>query len=360
MAGPPQPWEFRSKPAWQRLIIMLGGVTVNFILGFFLYSMVLWTWGESFLPTKNAKYGIAVSELGTKMGLQDGDHVLAVNGRALPEFGDNQVRREIVINNARNLEIEREGQQMTLPIDPKFVQILSSYKSKDEGLYAVRMPFIVSEVAPKMPAEKAKIQVKDQIIGVNGQATPYYHQFVKMMPDLKGKSIKLTIVRNAKDTLVVPITTTKEGKIGVGNSTDEFVFERKEYSLAQALPLGVARGVGFLGDQMKAFGQMFRGKIKASESLGGFGSIASMFGDVWDWERFWRMTAVLSLILAFMNLLPIPALDGGHVMFLLYEMVSGRKPSDKFMEYATIVGFIIVIGLVLFANGLDIIRNFFQ
>ena len=359
MAGPPQPWEFRSKPAWQRLIIMLGGVTVNFILGFFLYGMVLWTWGEVYLPTQNAKYGIAVSKLGKDMGLKDGDNVLGINGKTLGEFGDNQVRREIVINNAKNLEIEREGQKMTLPIDPKFVQILSSYESKDEGLYTVRMPFVIGKVAPKTPAEKAGLQEKDQVIGVNGKSTPYYHEFSQMVLPLKSKKIELKVIRS-KDTLNVPLTTTAEGKIGVQSYEPAYYFkvERKEYSLAQAMPMGVQKGVSFLGDQMKAFGQMFRGKIKASESLGGFASIATMFGDIWDWERFWRMTAVLSLILAFMNLLPIPALDGGHVMFLLFEIVSGRKPSDKFMEYATIVGFVLVIGLVLFANGLDIFRIF--
>jgi regulator of sigma E protease len=360
---------------------MLGGVTVNFILGFFLYGMVLWTWGEVYLPTQNAKYGIAVSKLGKNLGLKDGDNVLGINGKTLTEFGDNQVRREIVINNAKNMEIEREGQKMTLPIDPKFVQILSSYDSKDEGLYTVRMPFVIGRVVinpktpklleffrklfgitkekPKSPAEKAGLKVNDQIIGVNGVATPYYHQFSQKVLPLKSKKIELTVIRS-KDTLNVPLTTTEEGKIGVQSYEPAYYFkvERKEYSLGQALPMGVQKGVSFLGDQVKAFGQMFRGKIKASESLGGFASIATMFGDVWDWERFWRMTAVLSLILAFMNLLPIPALDGGHVMFLLFEIVSGRKPSDKFMEYATIVGFVIVIGLVLFANGLDIFRIF--
>lgn len=360
MAGPPQPWEFRSKPAWQRLIIMLGGVTVNFILGFFLYGMVLWTWGEVYLPTQNAKYGIAVSKLGKDMGLQDGDHVLSVNGKALTEFGDNQVRREVVINNARSMEIERDGKKQTLAIDPKFVQILSSYESKDMGLYTVRMPFTIGLVAKKTPAEKAGFKVKDKVIAVNGEPTPYYHLFSQKVLPQKNKKIDITVVRNQKDTLTLPVTTTEEGKIGVASFEPAYYFkvERKEYSLGQALPMGVQKGVGFLGDQMKAFGQMFRGKIKASESLGGFASIATMFGDVWDWERFWRMTAVLSLILAFMNLLPIPALDGGHVMFLLFEIVSGRKPSDKFMEYATIVGFVIVIGLVLFANGLDIFRIF--
>lgn len=357
MAGPPQPWEFRSKPAWQRLIIMLGGVTVNFILGFFLYGMVLWTWGEVYLPTQNAKYGIAVSKLGKDMGLQDGDHVLSVNGKALTEFGDNQVRREVVINNARSMEIERDGQKKSLAIDPKFVQILSSYESKDMGLYTVRMPFVIDTVVKKTPAEAAGLKKGDKVIAVNGEPTPYYHQFSQKVLPLKNKRIDITVVRGQKDTLTLEAKTTEDGKIGVGQ---KFLLttERKEYTLAQALPLGVQKGIGFLGDQMKAFGQMFRGKIKASESLGGFASIATMFGDVWDWERFWRMTAVLSLILAFMNLLPIPALDGGHVMFLLFEIVSGRKPSDKFMEYATIVGFVIVIGLVLFANGLDIFRIF--
>ena len=361
MEAEPQAWEFRSKPAWQRLIIMLGGVTVNFLLGFFIFAMVLWTWGEEFLPAENAKYGIAVDSLGAEMGLQDGDHILKIGQVPFDIFNDRAVNREIIINNANELTINRGGTEEIIPIDPKFVGILSAHANKDKQLFYPRRPFVAAVVVKDGPADKGGIIENDQIIALNEEATPYFMDFYRRVIQLKNTDVKVTVLRNEKDTMHLNITTNDDGKIAVGpyDATYFFDTERKDYTLGEALPAGFDRGVNFLAVQMKAFGQMFRGKIKASESLGGFGSIGSMFGGIWDWERFWRMTAVLSLILAFMNLLPIPALDGGHVMFLLYELVSGRKPSDKFMEIATMVGFVIVIGLVLYANGLDIIRAIF-
>lgn len=361
MQQEPQPWEFRSKPAWQRLIIMLGGVTVNFILGFLLYGMVLWVWGEEYLPSANAEYGIFADSLGYEMGLRDGDKILKVGEKPFEIFSDRIVVREIIINNASSITVERAGQERVIPVDEKYVDILSRYENKDKGLFAVRVPFVAGRVVEDSPAEKAGLEVDDQIVALNGRPMPFFSDFYRAVGELKNQEVQVGVVRAEKDTLQLTMTTTDDGKIGVGPYGAPHFFDtaREDYSLAQALPAGVAKGWNFLVVQMKAFGQMFRGKIKATESLGGFGSIGSMFGSEWDWERFWRMTAILSLILAFMNLLPIPALDGGHVMFLLYEMVSGQKPSDKFMEIATMVGFIIVIALVLFANGLDIFRSFF-
>jgi regulator of sigma E protease len=362
MSQEPQPWEFRSKPAWQRLIIMLGGVTVNFILGFFIYGMVLWVWGEEFVPNDNLEYGIYADSLGREMGLQSGDHIVSINGKPFEKFNDRLVVREIIINDARELKVKRNGQEQVIDIDPKFVSILSSYENKSEPLFSAQVPFVAREMPDDSPAKKAGIQEEDQIIALNGEATPYFQNFYYRIIDMKGEEVSLTLLRNESDTVNVNLTTTEDGKVGIFPYGPGHFFgtETQEYSLAQALPAGVAKGWSFLGDQVKAFGQMFRGKIKASESLGGFGTIGSMFGGEWLWERFWTMTAVLSLILAFMNLLPIPALDGGHVMFLLYEVVTGRKPSDKFMERATMIGFAIVLLLVLYANGLDIIRSYFS
>jgi regulator of sigma E protease len=361
MSQEPQPWEFRSKPAWQRLIIMLGGVTVNFILGFLLYGFVLWGYGQEYLPNDNLEYGIQVDSLGYEMGLRDGDHILSVGGTPYEQFNDRLVVREIIINNADNLRVERDGNEIKVPIDPKYVTLLSSYEYKSKALFYPRMPFKVKSAMANSPADKAGIKAGDQIIALNDQPTPWFIDFAKAVRGKNEESIDLTVLRDATDTLQVSLTTTETGMIGVARVTagDLFGTKRKEYTLAQAMPAGVAKGWTFLGDQVKAFGQMFKGRIKPSESLGGFGTIGSMFGNEWLWERFWTMTAVLSLILAFMNLLPIPALDGGHVMFLLYEIITGRKPSDKFLERATIVGFVLVIGLVLYANGLDIIRSFF-
>ena len=362
MDQPPQPWEFRSKPAWQRLVIMLGGVTVNFILGFFIYGMVLWVWGEEYLPNDNIKYGIYVDSLGQEMGLRDGDHILAVGGKPFVKFNDREVVREIIINNAGSIELQRDGEEKTIPIDPKFVGILSSHANKAKGLFGPRVPFIAAQLAKDSPAEKAGIQPDDKIIAFNGQPTPFFNDFARLAQQNKNEKVTITAVRQEKDTLQFEMVNTKEGKVGIYPYRPEDILgtQRQEYTLAEALPAGVSKGMGFLNDQLKAFGQMFRGRIKASESLGGFGTIGSMFGYEWVWERFWFMTAILSLILAFMNLLPIPALDGGHVMFLLYEVVTGRKPSDKFMEYATMVGFIIVLALVVYANGLDIFRSWFS
>lgn len=358
MKQPPQPWEFRSKPAWQRLIIMLGGVTVNFILGFLILGMVFYTWGEEYLPNKNVEHGIFVDSLGMELGLQDGDKIISVGGVPFDKFSDRYVFREVIINEAKEIKINRDGNEIKLPISKENMAELTKRENKGKGLFGPRQFFIVEEVVDdkKSPAKDAGIQKNDQIIAFNGEPTVYFHQFLQKAQHHKGKEIQLGLLRNQRDTISVKLTLTENGQIGVYPKS--FETERQEYTLLQALPLGFTKGMSFLTDQLKAFGHMFSGKLKASDSLGGFGSIAKLYGTTWVWENFWRMTAIISLILAFMNLLPIPALDGGHVMFLIYEVVSGRKPSDKFMEYSTIAGFLLILSLLIFANGLDILDWF--
>ncbi|GJM32924.1 MAG: zinc metalloprotease [Saprospiraceae bacterium] len=357
----PQDYEFRSKPAWQRLIIMLGGVTVNFILGFLLYGMVLWIWGEQYMPAKNVAYGIYADTLGMDLGLQDGDHVLAVGDRPFDIFNDRILVQEIAINNAKTITVERDGQEIQLPVDGKYSAILASYKNKDKRLFLARVPFVAGELRKGDPAENAGIKKEDKIIKLNGEYMPFFNDFLTNIKPLKKQEVEVTVIRNESDTIDYKMTTTEDGTIGVVPYGENYFFESatKDYTLAQAIPAGTIKGLNFLGIQLKAFSQMFRGKIKASDSLGGFASIGKMFGSTWDWRHFWFMTAILSLILAFMNLLPIPALDGGYVVFLLFEVVTGIKPSDKFIENANIVGFILVLGLILFANGLDLFREFF-
>jgi len=359
MKLPPQPWEFRSKPAWQRLIIMLGGVTVNFVLGFLIYAMVLFTWGEEYLPNTNVEYGIHTDSLGLEMGLQNGDKILSVNGKPMTKFSDRFLLTEIVFNEANKMQLERNGSSMTLPIDEKWISELTSYKNKNERLFTARLPFVVQGVPKEgnSPGRDAGIKVDDKIIAVNGQPTPFYDQFVAVAKENKGKKVVITLARESNN-IEVPLTLTETGAIGLYRHNYPYFYktERQDYTLLESFPAGINKGWNFLSSQFKAYGQMFKGKIKVTESLGGFGSIGTLFGKEWIWERFWELTAALSLILAFMNLLPIPALDGGHVMFLLYEVISGRKPSDRFMETATVVGFVVVIGLVLVANGLDLLR----
>ena len=355
----PEPWEFRAKPAWQRLIIMLGGVTVNFILGFFIYAMVLFAYGEEYFPSENVTAGIAVDSLGQEIGLENGDKILRVGNVPFERFNDRIVLREIAINNARNIEVERGGQDVDIAVDPKWTDMLTRYENKNARLFGMRMPLVVGGVAEGGPAEEAGLEKEDRIVSVNGTSTPYFDQVTTLLMENKGQSVTLGVqAKDSERTREVPLTLTDDGRIGIAVAPPEYFYdtERQEYTLGEALPAGVDQGVNFLSDQFKAFGQMFAGNIKFTESLGGFASIGSMFGNTWNWERFWYMTASLSLILAFMNLLPIPALDGGHVMFLLYEVVTGNKPSDKFMERATMVGFVIVLGLVVLANGLDIWR----
>lgn len=366
MQGEPEPWEFRAKPAWQRLVIMIGGVTVNFILGFILFSMVLFVWGEKYLPTQNAKYGVAVDSLGQELGLVAGDKVLAVGDYQLERVNAGLLRTEIIINDARKITVERNGSVQDIQVPEAVVPALSSYDYKDFRLYDARVPFVIGGFSKKnSPSKDAGMQEEDKIIALNGESTPYFDVFfdkIRSLPE-PGTMIDVTYVRtdtvaNTVDTLTKSFKTNVNGLIGAAPVNWEYFFEagRKEYSLAESIPAGISKGWSFLTNQVKAFGKIASGGMKASDSLGSFISIGKMFGTTWDWERFWFMTAMLSLILAFINLLPIPALDGGHVMFLLYEVISGRKPSDKFMEYATMFGFILLLLLMVYAIGLDISR----
>lgn len=357
MESEPQSWEFRSKPAWQRLIIMLGGVTVNFILGFLIYAMVLFVYGEEYYPAKNITAGIATDSLAQEIGLRNGDHILKVGDTDFDRFNYKAVLRGIAIDNAREITVRRDGQQQVIPIENKWADILTRHENKNTQLFIPRMPFVVGKPGPI--GKDAGLDKEDRIVSVNGTTTEFFDQYKAAIKGKKNETITLGVKAKGSEAIrEVPITLDENSRMYVVPAGPDYFYEteRTEYGFVESFPAGYKQGVNFLGDQFKAFGEMFKGNIKVSESLGGFASIGSMFGTEWIWERFWYMTASLSLILAFMNLLPIPALDGGHVMFLLYEVVTGRKPSDKFMERATMVGFVIVLGLVLYANGLDVWR----
>lgn len=353
----PKEWEFRSKPVWQRLIIMLGGVTVNFILGFLIFGLMLWQYGSEYLPTSELTYGLQVDSIGQELGLQNGDKILEIGEVPFERYNPGLIRTGIAIDNAKTITVERDGGKRILDVDPRFTQILTSYEYKDAYLVAPRMPVEILEVVKGSNAEKAGLQPDDKILAIDSVDTRFFDQFLKEIHQHKGEEITLNVDRSGRD-LSLSAQVTNEGTLGFQNYGYDHFFNMatEDYTLARAMPAGVVKGWDFIMTQIKAFGQMFRGKIKASDSLGGFGTISKLFPDEWDWQTFWRNTAILSLILGFMNLLPIPALDGGHVMFLLIEAVTGRKPSDKVLEVATIIGFVLVIALVLYANGLDVWR----
>lgn len=362
LALPPQPYEFRSKTTWQRLAMMIGGVVVNFILGIIIFGFVLFHYGEKYILNSSVKEGIYADSLGMKIGLKDGDRIMSVNGAPFVKFDDNVIVKEIVINNAQSMVVNRDGIDQTLSIPAGFSAELASYENKDKDLFGLRFPFIIGNVDEKMGAAKAGIMKDDRLIGINGQPMTYYHEFRRVFAKNKNQTINIQLLRNERDTLNLAVALNDKGQLGVNPKESDtfFKIERQKYSLAECFPAGAAKGINLIGDQVKAFGQMFKGNIKASESLGGLGSMAKMFSPSWDWEQFWRMTAILSFVLAFMNLLPIPGLDGGYVVFLLYEMITGRKPNDKIVEVATTIGLMFLLGLMLYANGLDIVRAWFS
>lgn len=353
--NPPQEWEFRSKPAWQRLIVMIGGVTINFILGIFLLAMLAWQYGDEYLPTEELDYGISTSSLAQEMGFQDGDLVLAIGERELKEFNPGRVSAAMLLDEEYQVKLRRAGEELILNVPDSSVLKIPRHNKKEGLLYNMRIPFVIGKVLDDSPAATAKLQEGDSIVAINGTPTHYFMEFKRTIKPYKDSSV---IVSYYRDGVLqkTEVGTSENATIGVAPYGPDryFEFKRKRYSLAESFPLAWTRSIQFMRDQIKGFGQMFTGRLKASENLGGMVSIGKMFPPYWDWEHFWRMTAILSLVLGFMNLLPIPALDGGHVVFLMYEMIARRPVSDRVLEVAQVVGLILVLGLILFANGNDI------
>lgn len=358
MQGPAQPWEFRAKPAWQRLIIMLGGVTVNFLLGFFLFAMVLWGWGKAFIPTSElSQNGMAFDSLMLNNGFQQGDLIVKIGDKNFERLDANEFRKVVMLNGARQATVLRAGQTQVISFSDAFAQQLPKVSKRE--LLTARVPFVVSAVVDGKPAAGAGIQKGDQIVSFNNQPIQFFDQFGPLASQYRGQSVTLGIVNEKGDSLSKTLTITDQGTIGVGSKLEGyFKVETQSYTLGQALPAGVKMGWGFLNDQMRAFGQMFKGQLSVKDNLGSVISIGKLFDPAWDWRVFWTVTASLSIILAFMNLLPIPALDGGYVLFLIWEVITGRKVSDRFMERAVTVGFFLLIGLMIFALGLDVWRLF--
>lgn len=356
MKQPPQPYEFRSKPSWQRLLIMIGGVLFNFILAMLIYVFILFGWGETYLPVSSVNYGIATDSVGHAMGLQNGDKILSVDNQYIDNFY--QVTTDIVLNDRKSIQVERDGEKLNIDIPQFYVPNMLKGRGKIEPRIPFG-PFVMASFAKESPAKEAGVKEGDELIAVDSINFTFYDEFQNYLLENKERTVLLTLKRQ-EDTLSIPAKPTSAGLLGVmrtGVAMSQ-IFELKtiRYGFLESIPAGLQKGFKTMGDYLKQFRLLFSKETKAYESLGGFITIGNIFPGTWDWLAFWNLTAFLSIILAIMNILPIPALDGGHVLFLLFEVVTGRKPSDKFLEYAQVAGMIILLALLVLANGNDIIR----
>ncbi len=357
MKQPPQPYEFRSKPAWQRLIIMIAGVVVNVLLALFLFVMITYKWGDEYLPANNVTYGIHADSLGRRIGLQDGDKIVGIDNKEIDNF--NTIGVQLVLGEAKTIQVERNGEKLNLPLPDSFVRELN--KNKLGGFVDIRFPVIVDSVdKSKAKFVENALQKGDTLIAINNHPFRFYNEFDSLKKNLKNQEVVLAALRNG-DTINVKAVLSDKATVGfmpVGDLSKLFKTVTHKYGLMESIPVGIDRCWQTLGRYITGIKQIFTGKVDASDSLGSVISIGNTFPGVWDWERFWMLTAIFSIILAFMNILPIPALDGGHALFTIAEMVSGRKPSDKFMEYAQMVGMVLLLGLMTYALGLDFWRLF--
>ncbi len=349
MAQPPQPWEFRTKPAWQRLLVMTGGVINNFILAILIYSGIAWYWGERTIPYQNAYEGMDFTPAAQSLGFRNGDVLLTADGRLI----DSKERGAIYnMLDSKHVEVLRNHRDTVTLIMP--ANAVTSLP-QDDPFMAYRVPVFVKQVMPGEPAAKAGLQEGDRIIAVGDSLTPAYTEFVPALAAYGGKEVPLTLLRG-NDTVMTVATPTPAGKLGFGlmGPIDVFRCDTTQYGFFQSIPIGIGNGTDMLTTYVGSLKHVFT--KEGAESIGGFGAIGNLFPAKWDWRTFWEMTAFLSIILAFMNIIPIPALDGGHVAFLLWEVVTRRKPSEKFMEYAQMVGMFLLLALLIYANSNDIYR----
>ena len=355
LSKPAEPWEFRAKPAWQRLLIMVGGVLVNLIGALLIFWMILFTWGESYIPAKEAKYGLQFHPVMHEIGLQDGDQVLSMDQKPIESISE--IAKNIFLEDVKVMQVKRGDSIINIDIPNDFSKVLLAKEVKMVATYQI--PTVVDSVLAGSNAEKGGLMKGDSIVSIDNLSIPYFHQFTSEAKKHSNLTIQLGVYRGGQlDTLSVLVS--EAGTLGFATKgPDRFLkIETREYGFFEALPAGISMGVDLLTNYIKQFKLVF--SKEGVKQLGGFGAIGNLFPKAWDWTIFWYNTAFLSLMLAFMNILPIPALDGGHVLFLLYEMVSGRKPGDKFMEYAQITGMIILFSLLIYANGNDIFKAFFK
>jgi regulator of sigma E protease len=358
---PAEPWEFRAKPTWQRLIIMLGGVTVNLLLGIFIYSMTLYVYGDKYLPNENLTDGVwCVSEMAKDLGFQNGDKFLMADGEKIERFSD--VLEKIILSNTITVERNEVAINVEMPVD-----VIDKFLNNEKQLlFYPRIPTVVSEVVENSNAEKAGLEKRDVLIAVNNIEVKYFDQLQKELEGFKEKEVTL-LVKRGGDKMLLSSKVDEKGKLGFlpANLTLQqlsgmgyYKLSSFEYGFFASLPAGYNKAIKKLGSYIDQFMLILSPSTGAYKGMGGFGAIGSMFPASWNWEVFWNLTAFLSLMLAFMNVLPIPALDGGHVVFLMYEMIFGRPAPEKVMEYAQTVGMILLLGLLVYANGNDLVKLF--
>ena len=360
MAQPPQPWEFRSKPAWQRLLVMVGGVLFNFVLAIFIYSMILFATGDSYIKTQDITSKTEFSEVAKKAGFRDGDRLISADGEELVLRNSKTLDMNTLLSilNAKTVSVIRDGKTESVNIPDNF---MDDFVAAKEGFWGFDIPTVVKEVIDGKEAQRIGLKSGDRITGINNEKEVNYSAFRKELEKSKGSDIELIVLRDNKEiTLKAKIDTS--GTIGflVQDNPLELYKDKvthRSFSFFSSFPAGISLGVGTLKGYIAQMKLVFT--KEGVKNIGSFGAIGSMFNPTWDWHAFWMMTAFLSIILAVMNILPIPALDGGHVMFLLYEVIARRKPNEKFMEYAQIVGMVLLFALMIYAVGNDIFRFLF-
>jgi len=353
LSRPPEPWEFRAKPAWQRLIVMIGGITVNLIVGVVIFICLTYHYGEEYVTADEVnKRGIVAGELGQEIGLKTGDKILKVNGKDYSRFAEVK-SPDVLLSDGSYYTVERDGKVFNVYIPKGFIGKLSSDK---QAFIDPIIPFGVENVINGSNADKAGLKSGDEIVAVDTTPTPYFHQFQQALAAHKGQAITLNVKRGGENVLL-KAEVDKTGKIGF-KPKDLLPTHTQYFSLGGAAKEGTTEAFAVIINTVRGFGKIFKREISASDSISGPIGIAQQFGGEWVWKRFWFFTGLLSMVLAFMNILPIPALDGGHVMFLSYEIITGRKPSDKFMEISQKIGMVILLGLMVFAFGNDIYKSF--
>ena len=352
----PESYELRSKPAYQRLIVMLGGVIVNVILAIVIFIGIAWFWGDNFLPAKNLSYGIHPTEISKKMGLKDRDIIVALDQKELKDFFE--LESKIVLEDAKTIQVKRGDSVLSLAIPTTIAAELSNANNTTAFVMPL-FPVIVDSIGKSAVVMEGSFQKNDTLLSINGQSVKYQHEFIEVKKNYSD-SLVTVLAKRGMDTVKIRTLINNKAQLGLFVKLPMQLFKtvHQDYSFAEAIPTGIQRCFTTLDNYVNGIKQIFTGKVNPNDSLGSLISIGNTFPSQWDWERFWTLTAVFSIVLGFMNVLPIPALDGGHALFILFEMITGRKPSDKFMEYAQIAGMILMFGLMLYALGLDFWRLF--